>query len=84
MARKLLGTLRFVMAYGAGNPRDFFSSRAPSLLKFQSLKLKGIEEKRRGDLAHRMTPDVLLIVNTWVSQLGQPVKCGQQTLKPSH
>ena len=48
MARKLLGTLRFVMAYGAGDPRDFFSSRAPSLLKFQSLKLKGIEEKRRG------------------------------------
>ena len=44
----LLGTLRDLCRYGAGNPQDFFSSRAPSLLKFQSLKLKDIEEKRRG------------------------------------
>ena len=50
MARKLLGTLRIFSLHGAGNPREFFSSRAPSLLKFQSLKLKGIEEKRRGGL----------------------------------
>ena len=48
MAQKLLGTLRIFSLYGAGNPQDFFSSRAPSLLKFQSLKLKDIEEKRRG------------------------------------
>ena len=46
----VLGPLRIFYAYGAGNPRDFFSNRTPSLLKFQSLKLKGIEEKRRGGL----------------------------------
>ncbi|KOX63637.1 hypothetical protein AA303_18275 [Pseudomonas psychrophila] len=46
--RKPPGTLELIITHGAGNPRDFFSSRAPSLLKFQSLKLKGIEEKRRG------------------------------------
>ena len=45
-----LGTLALIARYGAGNPRDFVSSRTPSLLKFQSLKLKGIEEKRRGGL----------------------------------
>lgn len=50
MAQKLLGTLRVFSLHGAGNPRDFFSSKAPSLLKFQSLKLKGIEEKRSGGL----------------------------------
>ena len=60
----VLGPLRIFYAYGAGNPRDFFSSRAPSLLKFQSLKLKGIEEKRRGDLARCRASDVLPIVNT--------------------
>ena len=34
------------MAYGAGNPREFFSVRPPSLLKFQSLKLKGWAEEK--------------------------------------
>ena len=47
-SRRSLGTLSISSRYGAGNPRDFFSSRAPSLLKFQSLKLKDIEEKRIG------------------------------------
>ena len=50
LPEKLPGTLRFTRRYGVGNPRDFFSSKAPSLLKFQSLKLKGVEENRRGEL----------------------------------
>ena len=40
-----LGTLRASSRHGAGNPREFFSVRPPSLLKFQSLKLKGWAEE---------------------------------------
>ncbi|KMN16304.1 hypothetical protein TU87_21330 [Pseudomonas weihenstephanensis] len=46
MAQKLLGTLKIFSSHGAGNPREFFSVRPPSLLKFQSLKLKGWAEEK--------------------------------------
>ncbi|SOB49523.1 conserved hypothetical protein [Pseudomonas lundensis] len=42
-----LGTLALIAKYGAGNPREFFSVRLPSLLKFQPLKLKGGGLKKR-------------------------------------
>ena len=45
----LPGPLEESVAHGAGNPREFFSVRPPSLLKFQSLKLKGEAE----DKGHR-------------------------------
>jgi hypothetical protein len=47
--RNSLGTLALFEGYGVGNPREFFSVRPPSLLKFQSLKLKGEAE----DKGHR-------------------------------
>lgn len=39
------GTLGVFVGYGVGNPRDFVSGRAASLLKFNPLKLKGSIEK---------------------------------------
>jgi len=41
-----LGTLALFTQYGAGNPQEFSSGRPPSLLKFQSLKLKGGLKKK--------------------------------------
>jgi len=43
--RKSPGTLGRSRGHGVGNPRDFVSGRAASLLKFNPLKLKGSIEK---------------------------------------
>lgn len=48
MRQKAPGTLGLSEGHGAGNPRDFFSVRLPSLLKFQPLKLKGWAEEKGG------------------------------------
>ena len=41
LARKSPGTLGVSGGYGVGNPRHRVSDRLRSLLKFQTLKLKG-------------------------------------------